>query len=71
MHIQSNFQLIYIQDFYNYIKKEKNDHFIEYLVPVMEDIDNPALIEKRKQNIYAADYEKQLNQDIKLPSKNK
>ena len=40
----------------------------EYLVPIMENLDYPALIEEWKQNIDAAAYEKNLYQDLKLPS---
>ena len=34
----------------------------------MEDLYHPALIEKWKQNIDAAAYEKNLNRDVKIPS---
>ena len=34
----------------------------------MEDLDHPALIEKRKQNLDAAAYENNINQDVKIPS---
>ena len=34
----------------------------------MEDIDHPELIEEQKQNIEAADHEKNINQDVNLPS---
>ena len=34
----------------------------------MDDLDHPELIEEQKQNIYAADYENNLNQDVKIPS---
>ena len=34
----------------------------------MENLDHPALIEEWKQNIDAADYGKNLNQDVKMPS---
>ena len=70
-HIQSNFNLIYQQDLYKDKQKEIYDSFIEYLVSVMYDPDIPALIEEWKQNLDAADYEKKLNQDVKLPSKRK
>ena len=33
----------------------------------MEDLDHPELIEERKQNIDAAVYGKNLNQDVKIP----
>ena len=34
----------------------------------MDNIDHPALIEERKQNIDAAAYKKNLNKDVKIPS---
>ena len=70
-HIQSNLHLIDQQDFYKYSKKEIDDPFIEYFVPVMWNLDYHALIEECKQNIDDADYEIFLNQDVKLPSKKK
>ena len=42
--------------------------FLEYLVPIMDDLGCPAWIEEQKQNIDAAAYEKNLNKDVKLPS---
>ena len=59
--------LIYKQDFYKYIQKEIYELFIEYLVPIMDNIDHPALIEERKQNIDADSYENNIYQDVKLP----
>ena len=50
--------LIYKKDFYKYKQEEICEIFIEYLVPIMEDIDHPALIEERKQNLDADTYEK-------------
>ena len=49
-------------------KGEIDDLFIEYLVPVMDYFYHTALIEEWKQNIDAAAYEKNLNQDAKIPS---
>ena len=34
----------------------------------MDDLGHTALIEEWKQNVDAADYEKNLNQDVKIPS---
>ena len=34
----------------------------------MNNLDHPTLIKERKQNIDAGAYEKNLNQDVKLPS---
>ena len=42
--------------------------FLEYLAPVMDDLDHPALIEKWKQNLDATDYETNLYKNVKLPS---
>ena len=41
--------LIYKQDYYEDKIKEIDEIFIDYLVPIMDDIDHPALIEERKQ----------------------
>ena len=43
--------LIYKQDFYKDKQKEIYDIFIEYLAPIMENLDDPALIEERKQKL--------------------
>ena len=37
--------MIYKQDYYEEKLKGKDDLFIEYLVPFIEDLDNPAFIE--------------------------
>ena len=34
----------------------------------MDDLDHPVLIKELKQNLDAAAYEKNLNQDVKIPS---
>ena len=68
LHIQKNMHLIYKQDFYKDKQGETYDIFIEYLVPVVYDIDHPVFIEECKQNIDAIDCEKNLNQDVKIPS---
>ena len=41
---------------------------MEYLVPVMENIEHHAFIEEWIQNLDAAAYEKNLPKDEKLPS---
>ena len=50
--------MTYKQDFYKNKEKEIYDLFPEYLVPVMENLEHPELIEEWRQNIYAASYEK-------------
>ena len=60
--------LIYKQDFYKDKRKELNGLLIQYLAPIMVDIDHPELIEEWKQNLDAADYENNLNQDVKIQS---
>ena len=45
LHIQKNMHMTYKQDFYKDKQKEIDDLFLEYLVPAMEDIEHPALIE--------------------------
>ena len=58
LHIQTNMYLIYKQDFYKDKQQEIDNFFIKYLVPVMNDLDHPELIEEWKQNIDAAAYER-------------
>ena len=60
--------LIYKQDFYKNKTKKIDNLFLKYLVTIMDNLDNPALIEERKQNIDAAIYENNLNKYVKLPS---
>ena len=58
LHIQKNMHLIYRQDLYKDKQKEINELFIEYLIPIMGDLDHPTLIEEWKHNIDAAAHEK-------------
>ena len=44
LHIQNNMHLTYKQDLYKDKQTEIYERFIEYLVPIMENIDYPALI---------------------------
>ena len=46
------------QDFHKNKEKEIDYLFLGYLIPVMEDLGHPALIEEFKQNMDAAVYEK-------------
>ena len=52
--------IIYKQNLYNNKEKEVYYLFPEYLVPVMDNIEHPALIEEWEQNIDANDYEKSI-----------
>ena len=45
LHIHKNMHMIYKQDFYKTIEKEMYDLFLEYILTVIDDIENPALIE--------------------------
>ena len=60
--------LIYKQDYYKDKQEEINDHFIEYLFLIMDNLDHPVLIEEWGGNVHADAYEKNLNQDVKIPS---
>ena len=51
LHIQKNIHLIYKQENYKYKQKEIYDLFIEYLFPIMEDLDQLALTEERKKKL--------------------
>ena len=59
--------IIYKLGFYKNKWKEIDNLFLEYLVIIVEDLDHPTLIEEWKQNIDADSYEKNINQDVKLP----
>ena len=50
LHIQKNMHLIYKQDFYKKKQEEINGILIENLVPIMDDLDNPAFIEGWKKS---------------------
>ena len=67
LNIQKNIHMTYKQDFNKTKEKEIDDFFLEYLVPVMEDVEYPALIEEWIQNLDAAAYEKYLYKYVKLP----
>ena len=41
--------------------------FLEYIVPVMDDLEHSAMIEEWIQDLDAADHEKNLYKDEKLP----
>ena len=63
--------MTYKQDFYKTKESEIDDLFLEYLSPVMRDIEHPALIEEWIQNIDAAAHEKDEHKDENLPSMKK
>ena len=63
--------MTYKQDFYNTKHKEIDDLFLEYLVPVMKDLEHPAFIKEWIQNLDAAAYKNNIYQDEKLPSTKK
>ena len=71
LHIQKNIHSLYQQDLYEDKQKEIDNLFIEYIFPIMGNLDHPALIKELKQNIDADAYEEKINQDVKLPSKKK
>ena len=50
--------MTYKKDFYKTEEREIDDLFMEYLVPIMEDIEHPTMIEEWIQNLDAAAYEK-------------
>ena len=52
--------MTYKHDLYNNKEKEIDVLFLEYHVPVMDDIEYTALIEEQKQNIDAAAYKKSI-----------
>ena len=61
--------VFYLQKYFYKDKQNDIDElFIQYLVPIMEDLDHPVLIEERKQNIDADAHEKNTNKDVELPS---
>ena len=58
LHNNKNIHMTYKQDFYKTIESEIDGLFLEYLAPVMKDLDHPALIKEWIQNLDAAAYEK-------------
>ena len=44
LYLQKNMHMTYKKDFYNIKEKEINDLSLEYLVPVMDDIEHPEWI---------------------------
>ena len=60
--------MTYKQYFYNNKQKEIYDLFLEHIAPVMKYLEHPTLIKEWIQNLDAASYKKNLNQDEKLPS---
>ena len=60
-HIQSNLYNFYKHNFYHNKRDKFDEHFDQYHLHLLKDIDHPALIQKQKQNIDAAAYENNLN----------
>ena len=60
--------MTYKQYFYKTKQKEIDDSFIKYLVPVMEDIENPELIEEWIKILMLLLMKKYLYKDEKLSS---
>ena len=58
LHIQSNLHLIYKQNFCHDKQDEIDEIFNKYHIPLLNNIDHPALIEEWKQNIDATAYGK-------------
>ena len=50
LNIQKYMHMIYKQYFYKNKEKEIDDLFLEYIGPIMDNLDHPALIEERKKN---------------------
>ena len=51
LNIHRNMHMTYKQDFYKTKLSEIDDLFLEYLLPVMKDLEHPALIKEWIQNI--------------------
>ena len=58
LHIQSNLNSGYIHNFYHDKKGSIDDMFYQYHIPLLKDIDHPALIQEWKKNLNASAYEK-------------
>ena len=63
--------LIYKQDYYEDKQKEIYDLFIDYLVPIMHNLDHPEFVEEQKETFDADAYENNLKQDEKISSNEK
>ena len=68
LYIHKNMHMTYKQDFYKTNEKEKYYLFLEYLIPVMKDIEHPTFIKEWIKYIDAAAYETNLYKDERLPS---
>ena len=60
-HLQSDLHLIYKQNFYHDKIDEINTIFYEYHIPLLNNLDHPALIEEWKRNLDTAAYKKHSN----------
>ena len=58
LHIDENMHMTYKEDFYKTKQIEIDDFFLEYLVPVMKDLEHTALIKECIQHLDVDAYEK-------------
>ena len=61
----------YIQTILNDKEQSINNIFIKYVEPLLDDINNPALVEEWKINIYATVYQTKLDAKVNKPSDKK
>ena len=66
LNIHKNMNITYKKEFYKTKQSEIDDLFMEYLFPVMKDLEHLELIKEWIKNIYADDYEKNLHKDENL-----
>ena len=64
----SSLQYSYIQTKYNYKEESIKKIFSTYVEPLLNDNNNPALLQEWKLDIYAAAYENQIDAEIYKPS---
>ena len=68
MWLHSILHLSYIQTKSNVKEKSINSIFSTNVEPLLNDINNPALLQEWKLNIGAAEYEKQIDANLYKPS---
>ena len=65
--LQISLHYSYIQTKYNDKEESTNNIFSTYVEPLLNDINNPELIQEWKLNLDAAAYERQIDADVYKP----
>ena len=71
LHIQSGLHFVYNQNFCHDRQNIMDELFHQLNLPLLKDIDHPALVTEWKKTFYSTAYEKITTKEIKLQSKKK